>query len=40
MGRVAKLEVSKSPPLKEVKVLVKPPNMNRTLEIYLTLGRY
>jgi hypothetical protein len=40
MGRVEKPEILKAPPLKEVKALEKPPDMNRTPEISLMLGRY
>jgi hypothetical protein len=40
MGRVENIEILKTPPLKDVKELAKPPNMNRTPEISLMLGRY
>jgi hypothetical protein len=40
MGRVKKTEISKAPPLTEVKVLARPPYTNRSPEISLTLRRY
>jgi hypothetical protein len=40
MGRVENPKILKTPPLKEVKALARPPNMNRTPEIYLMLRRY
>jgi hypothetical protein len=40
MGRVTNPEILKALPLMEVKVLARPPNMNRTPEISLTLRRY
>jgi hypothetical protein len=40
MGRVAKLETLKAPPLIEVWVLERSPNMNKSTEISLTLGEY
>jgi hypothetical protein len=40
MGRVAKPETLKAPPLMEVKALTRSPDMNRSPEISLTLGRY
>jgi hypothetical protein len=40
MDRVENLEASKALPLIEVKALEKPPNMNRTPKISLTLGMY
>jgi hypothetical protein len=40
MGRVAKPETLKAPPLTEVWVLARSPNMNKSTEISLTLGEY
>jgi hypothetical protein len=40
MGRVAKPETLKAPPLTEVKALTRSPDMNRSPEISLTLRRY
>jgi hypothetical protein len=40
MGRVTKHEISKAPPLIEVKVLKRTPYMNRSLEKYMTLRKY
>lgn len=40
MGRVAKPETLKAPPLTKVWVLARPPNMNKSIEISLTLGEY
>jgi hypothetical protein len=40
MGRVARPKTLKEPPVMEVKALARSPDMNRSLEIYLTLGRY
>ena len=40
MGRVAKLETLKAPPLMEVRALARSPDTNRSPEIYLTLRRY
>jgi hypothetical protein len=40
MGRVAKPETLKAPPLTEVWVLARSPNTNKSTEISLTLGEY
>ena len=40
MGRVTKPEILKALPLIEVKVLERPPFMNRSPKISLTLRRY
>jgi hypothetical protein len=40
MGRVAKLETLKLPPLTEVWALARSPNTNKSTEIYQTLGEY
>jgi hypothetical protein len=40
MGKVAKPEILKAPPLMEVKELKISPDTNRSPEISLTLGRY
>jgi hypothetical protein len=40
MGRVAKPETLKAPPLIEVWVLARSPNTNKSTEISLTLGEY
>ena len=40
MGRVAKPETLKVPPLAEVWALARSPNTNKSTEISLTLGEY
>ena len=40
MGRVAKPETLKAPPLKEVWALARSPNTNKSTEICMTLGEY
>jgi hypothetical protein len=40
MGRVAKPETLKVPPLTKVWALARSPNMNKSIEISLTLGEY
>ena len=40
MGRVAKPETLKEPPLTEVWVLARSPNTNKSTEISLMLGEY
>jgi hypothetical protein len=40
MGRVAKPETLKVPPLMEVKALARSPDTNISPKISLTLGRY
>ena len=40
MGRVEKPKTLKAPPLTEVRALARFPDMNRSPEISLTLGRY
>ena len=40
MGRVAKPETLKAPPLTEVRALTRSPDTNRSTKISLTLGRY
>jgi hypothetical protein len=40
MRRVAKPKTLKAPPLTEVWVLARSPNMNKSTEISLTLGEY
>jgi hypothetical protein len=40
MGRVAKPETLKVPPLIEVWILARSKNMNKSIEISLTLGEY
>ena len=40
MGRVAKLENLKVPPLIEVWILARSPNMNKSTETSLALGEY
>ena len=40
MGRVAKPETLKVPPLMEVWALARSPNTNKSTEISLTLGDY
>ena len=40
MGKVAKPETLKAPPLTEVSALERSPNMNKSTKITLTLGEY
>jgi hypothetical protein len=40
MGRVAKPETLKEPPLMKVWTLARSPNMNKSTEISLALGEY
>ena len=40
IGRVAKPETLKAPPLTKVWVLARFPNMNKSTKISLTLGEY
>jgi hypothetical protein len=40
MGRVEKPETLKAPPLTEVWALERSPNMNKSIEISLMLGKY
>ena len=40
MGRVAKPETLKVPPIIEVWILARSPNTNKSIEISLSLGEY